>query len=211
MLYGSEKQPALYFMNQSQETMQSRKVLPLSKRARTIDDEFHVHDGMPPAHRRRLLQQKPNLEQLNAVQKAPIRVLLTPCHICHRKPTKKSDLDSFAECQGCAERTCFVCIRECQGWIADEDPSILSEQEVLSRSCHMNDADDSPHDQDDSHQRQQSNSELRRDQLGSRLEGVRRGWDAGGHRTVVCSRCCIERGEEGEIVCLGCLSGMEAS
>ncbi|PQE04068.1 cytochrome c1 heme precursor protein [Rutstroemia sp. NJR-2017a BVV2] len=25
------------------------------------------------------------------------------------------------------------------------------------------------------------------------------------HRGVVCSRCCVERGEEGEVICLGCL------
>lgn len=39
----------------------------------------------------------------------------------------------------------------------------------------------------------------------------RKGWDAGGHRAVVCSRCCIERGAEGDVTCLGCLSKIESA
>lgn len=29
--------------------------------------------------------------------------------------------------------------------------------------------------------------------------------DRGMHRGMVCSRCCVERGVEGEVWCLGCL------
>ncbi|KAJ4297230.1 hypothetical protein N0V88_004148 [Collariella sp. IMI 366227] len=42
--------------------------------------------------------------------------LMNRCHICSRKPQKKSDFDSFADCHGCGQRTCYVCIRECLGW-----------------------------------------------------------------------------------------------
>ncbi|TLD26383.1 hypothetical protein PspLS_04818 [Pyricularia sp. CBS 133598] len=49
---------------------------------------------------------------------------LAPCHICQRRPTKKSDLDSFADCEGCGMRTCYVCIRECLGWDREEDNSV---------------------------------------------------------------------------------------
>lgn len=36
------------------------------------------------------------------------------------------------------------------------------------------------------------------------------GWTTGGgHRRVVCSRCCVERGQDGEVVCLGCLPFVE--
>jgi hypothetical protein len=28
---------------------------------------------------------------------------------------------------------------------------------------------------------------------------------------VVCSRCCIERGTDGDVTCLGCFSRMESS
>lgn len=29
------------------------------------------------------------------------------------------------------------------------------------------------------------------------------------HREMVCSRCCVERGTEGEVLCLGCLRMVE--
>ena len=35
------------------------------------------------------------------------------------------------------------------------------------------------------------------------------GWSGRGHREVICSGCCVERGSEGDVVCLGCLAGME--
>ena len=72
--------------------------------------------------------------------------LLRPCHICHSKPTKRRDLDSYADCGSCGGRTCYICIRQC------------------IMSC-----------------------------------GKRR----------VCSRCCVEQGEEGEVCCWDCLRGME--
>lgn len=129
------------------------------------------------------------------------RTCLAPCHICHRRPTKKSDLDSFADCEGCGERACFICIRECIG-LTTADRGLgertegdtgggISEQEALSRSFCMDDADD--------------HAAAGRDE--GQEEG-RKGW-AGGHRGMVCSRCCVEMGPDGEIACLGCLSRME--
>jgi hypothetical protein len=55
------------------------------------------------------------------------KIDLNPCHICRRKPTAKHELDSFADCEGCGERTCYVCIRECLGSGAafhDEDMGV---------------------------------------------------------------------------------------
>lgn len=181
----------------------ARKILPLSKRARIADDDLPFDSDLSPtslSHRRRrssqlkILQVHPSFTPKEPSK--PTSALLTPCHICHRKPTKKSDLDSFAECQGCRERTCFVCIRQCPGWNVD-DGSVLSEQEILSRSFHMDDIDDL---------RAQEHTERKQN-----TDGGRKGWIAGGHRTVVCSRCCIERGVEGDVACLGCLSRMEGA
>jgi hypothetical protein len=31
-----------------------------------------------------------------------------------------------------------------------------------------------------------------------------------GHRRMVCSRCCVEKGTEGEVCCLGCLRAGDA-
>jgi len=44
--------------------------------------------------------------------KAPI--LLTPCHICHKAPRLKKDLEGYAGCGRCEERTCYICIRRCE-------------------------------------------------------------------------------------------------
>jgi hypothetical protein len=35
------------------------------------------------------------------------------------------------------------------------------------------------------------------------------GWAKGGHRKMICSRCCVERGPDGDVVCLGCLPFVE--
>lgn len=71
----------------------------------------------------------------------------------------------------------------------------VSEQEALSRSFHMHDVDDEQQHNTNMKERQQMNQ----------------GWNAIGHQAVVCSRCCIERGTEGEVTCLGCFSKMEGS
>jgi len=44
-----------------------------------------------------------------------------------------------------------------------------------------------------------------RERGGWRVEG--RG--ESGHKDMVCSRCCVERGADGEVRCLGCLRGEE--
>ncbi|KAJ5212729.1 uncharacterized protein N7498_004375 [Penicillium cinerascens] len=38
---------------------------------------------------------------------------LRPCHICHRRPTTRHVLDAYADCVLCAERACFICLRQC--------------------------------------------------------------------------------------------------
>jgi hypothetical protein len=132
--------------------------------------------------------------------------LLSPCHICHRKPTKKSDLDSFAECLGCGQRTCYVCIRQCQGWLqnssTNEEPLQISQD--LSASFTMHDVDDEVEEVIEN----QAKPDKTR---GHTSEGGGQGWSGSGHRSVVCSRCCVERGSEGDVVCLGCLAGIPST
>jgi hypothetical protein len=41
--------------------------------------------------------------------------LLHPCHVCHRRPTTRSVLDAYADCELCGERACYICLRECNG------------------------------------------------------------------------------------------------
>ncbi|KAK1835595.1 hypothetical protein QBC39DRAFT_147431 [Podospora conica] len=101
---------------------------------------------------------------------------LNRCHICSRKPTKKSDLDAFADCEACGQRTCYVCIRQCLGWRRKDD--------------------------DDDNLHRMEEDECSNADAVLKLEGI---LGRGAHRQVVCSGCCVERGVDGEVVCLGCL------
>lgn len=173
-----------------------RRTMPLPKRTRTSDDYSTPDNSFTPTQPRRPSQQKSTQQYTRPpLTERVSSVTLTPCHICHRRPRKRSELDSFAECEGCGERTCFVCLRECQGWGRDDQGrrgsmgDALSEQEVLSRSFHMEDAEQV--------------------ETAREVPSTEKGWVATGHRETVCSRCCIERGSEGDIVCLGCLARLD--
>lgn len=132
--------------------------------------------------------------------------LMNRCHICFRKPNKKSDLDSFADCQGCGQRTCYVCIRECLGWgLPNLPPQILDNKHLPTpvpkgeTSFTMLDADATTS--------QNQPPILPPEPKGHQHEP---GWaKGGGHRPMVCSRCCVEKGQDGDVVCLGCLLFVE--
>lgn len=145
--------------------------------------------------------------------------ILAPCHICHRKPTKKTELDSYADCQGCGERTCYVCMRECLGWgMAPRERHNHNdyEKEVLMRDEETN----SEHEQGEENNTGNEHSfnmedappeDAHIDYDSPRADHrIREGtWvkEGGtGHRGRICSRCCVEEGVEGEVTCLGCLS-----
>lgn len=115
---------------------------------------------------------------------------LSPCHICRRKPTVRSELDAFADCEGCGKRTCYICIRECLGSAV-----------AVSKDTEMIDGLSFALQREDS---------LKADSGKQVLEG--KIWGDGterGHKGMVCSRCCVERGTEGEVWCLGCLRAEE--
>lgn len=40
--------------------------------------------------------------------------VLQPCHICHKAPKQKGDLDAYTNCQRCHARTCYICVRQCE-------------------------------------------------------------------------------------------------
>ncbi|KAF2739151.1 hypothetical protein EJ04DRAFT_508876 [Polyplosphaeria fusca] len=40
---------------------------------------------------------------------------LRPCHVCHKAPTRKRDLENYLDCKSCGERACYICARECVG------------------------------------------------------------------------------------------------
>ncbi|KAG6362014.1 hypothetical protein INS49_010243 [Diaporthe citri] len=145
--------------------------------------------------------------------------VLAPCHICHRKPTKKTELDSYADCQGCGERTCYVCMRECLGWAttprdrrgpSDEEEEVLMRDEETNSEHEQGGANDTGNDHsfnmedappEDAHLDHDSPRADHRIREGT---WVKEGGT--GHRGRICSRCCVEEGVEGEVTCLGCLA-----
>ncbi|KAI0535702.1 hypothetical protein GGR58DRAFT_428167 [Xylaria digitata] len=211
--------------------------LPVSKKFRLVDDShreqpnnhyLHHNNVLPPAlpqtQQSHFSHAHPELTSAASASPHQTRLttarsnsstFLNPCHICHRKPTKKSDLDSFADCTGCGERTCFVCLRACQGWLpaseSDESTHTATEGEDLSASFTMQDVDDqeSTYNQlDKTADTQKSEQRQKKGEGGGHGEG---GWNGQGHRRVICSRCCVEKGSEGDVVCLGCLAGMRGA
>ncbi|KAK3341577.1 hypothetical protein B0T25DRAFT_346415 [Lasiosphaeria hispida] len=217
--------------------LSTRRIMPLpptNKRQRVSSGDSPTN----PSHQRQLKQPRgmnEDVQQLlqeksvnSRTPATPIRTticnattaanMMSRCHICYRKPSKKSDLDSFADCQACGQRTCYVCIRECLGW----RPGLMQQrrqshwgavngiggQQQLNSSpnsdssFNMLDADDAPgtgsdmsrdeaHRQDRPHRPQEEDS-----------------W-RGNHRQMVCSQCSVERGQDGDVVCLGCLPFIE--
>lgn len=192
-LYSPEQPGEIFFLNHDQPPTRTRKIVPLSKRPRILNTDINTND-LDASRRRKTSVSSPQNDR------GAIRPLLAPCHVCHRKPTKKSHLDSYADCQGCGERTCFVCIRQCQERAGGD--SALSEQEMLSRSFQMEDLTDD-------NAVTAATEEQQPAPAAEQTQGPK-GWHARGHRSVICSRCCIERGAEGDVVCLGCLSSMES-
>jgi hypothetical protein len=74
----------------------------------------------PSKHRRRVLpvkkQQLPAVTALQAKLNTKLNAtpILTPCHVCYKAPRLKRELDAYEDCWRCHERTCFICMRQCQ-------------------------------------------------------------------------------------------------
>lgn len=145
---------------------------------------------IPLASKRRRLSNCENSTTTTTLPAQHTSPLMLPCHVCQRKPRRKSDLDSQADCEGCGQRACFVCLRECSGWTAGID-SINSADSISI----------------DDYEGQTPTDETNH-MLSHFAKKQSRPWSASsrGHRRIVCSRCCVERGEDGEVVCLGCMS-----
>jgi len=167
----------------------SRHIIPILKTKRVVHDMkrqrvevvHHEHNSTSTSSPIQTQYPETNTKE-NSLPKKSGGIDLSPCHICRRKPNLRSELDAFADCEDCGKRTCYICIRECLGSSA----AAIEEQEynALSFSFHGEEA-----------------LEI----MGS--EGKRKE----GHKGMVCSRCCVERGTEGEVLCLGCCRAGEES
>lgn len=189
----------------------ARKTLPPAKRLRPIhddDDTTHSSHWRNASSRELLVMTS---QGAHDACKGPAKIggmTIMPCHVCHRRPTKKSDLDSFARCQSCQEQTCFVCIRECRRRKDSRNnmktPSFGKEDEDAGQSFNMNDADERDMAAaTNSHAPQHDDERRNTPNKGSAIDSA--------HHAMICSRCCVEEGAEGEVVCLGCLSNMDTA
>jgi hypothetical protein len=125
------------------------------------------------------------------------KIDLSPCHVCWRKPTDKSQLDSYAYCEGCGDRTCFICMRVCEGVEALQHTSMGIGDGAFSFEF------DGPVERDGDASHDGAVGE------GGMRDGGKKAWQKDkivGHRGRICSRCCVEKGVEGDVWCLGCLS-----
>ena len=56
---------------------------------------------------------------------------LRPCHICHRRPTTKEVLDAYADCDLCGERSCYICLRQCDAVYCSGSTYFLGESQLF--------------------------------------------------------------------------------
>ena len=162
-------------------------------------DSYFAFDPRPDS----TTEQNDDIMAQKHTARAAGKVDLSPCHICRRKPTVKSELDAFDDCECCGERTCYICTRKCEG------PGIMwRESSKVAQNLRETNmvVEDACRDGDESigigmRDRMEDDSTL----------GQRAGhFSRPQHRDQICSYCCLERGEDGEIWCLGCLRAEEA-
>lgn len=148
-----------------------------AKRQRVVMEDVPKNAAIPPSTWQDINQKASNdLEKSTAKQDVK-KAVLSPCHICHRKPSVRSDLDGYVDCEGCGGRTCWICVRECLGE-GDEEGVDEMVGEGMDGAVEEGKWEGRENGRED------------------------REW---GHRSVVCSRCCVERGVDGDVRCFGCL------
>ncbi|CZR53910.1 uncharacterized protein PAC_03792 [Phialocephala subalpina] len=183
---------------------QTRNIFPYPRKHASIKRQridlpsTHSHDAdllftRPPLSDMTDRQAESALEKKLGGKSTGGKVDLSPCHICRRKPTEKRHLEDYADCEGCGERTCFICMRECKGLA----------QRLHQQPWHVYGSVDMDLE---GHHKHGAGAEGAGERVGP--------WEKGGvesHRGMICSRCCVERGTEGEVWCLGCLRSVEVA
>ncbi|KAK3310006.1 uncharacterized protein B0T15DRAFT_21119 [Chaetomium strumarium] len=134
--------------------------------------------------------------------------LMSRCHICFRRPDLKTYKNSFADCESCGQRTCYVCIRECLGPGSNIDTMQAAEpvppNTITTTTAAAATTTTSSVEGDTSFTMTDADAEANNEQVWTRESAA-----GSRHRRMVCSRCCVERGQDGEVVCLGCLQYLE--
>ncbi|OJD11623.1 hypothetical protein ACJ73_09504 [Blastomyces percursus] len=130
---------------------------------------------------------------------------LSPCHICHRRPTTRSTLDAYADCDLCAERTCYICLRECMA----ADCNVPRSPPNLGLACGKD--NNNSNNNNDGGGGKASEWNGKASPPNSKLHGDE-GAEENGERMgrKVCSWCAVESVLDGgrEVVrCLACVAG----
>jgi hypothetical protein len=91
------------------------------ERSAVLATSFRRPDGSPGLKSRRRISAAKKYEGVANIpidfptpQTAQPLTLLTSCHICHKAPRLKKDLEAYENCWRCHERTCYICIRQCE-------------------------------------------------------------------------------------------------
>ena len=109
---------------------------------------------------------------------------LAPCHICHRRPTAHSDLPGYSSCEACERRTCYICMRVCEG---ENCRSNNQSSGVTDNEC------------------QQSSTSGYFPSLHKPRGGEGASFGTAEKRgKSICSKCCVEVGAEGKVWCIVC-------
>ncbi|KAF2836543.1 hypothetical protein M501DRAFT_246652 [Patellaria atrata CBS 101060] len=150
----------------------------------------HTHPVHRPlaASRKRKLHLVQSVPEQNHTSSAPGR-----CHICARPQRLKRDLLAYADCARCAGRTCFVCLRVCEG----DDTNQGNGLGHVGATAF-----------DDMGKHVGLGQGYRNELGGCGMPEPGRGGESADHGCggrKVCSQCCVEVGQEGRNVCLDCL------
>lgn len=157
------------------------------------------HDGRPPHGSDVLLR----------ASAAETRPQVLPCHVCFRQPRVRQDIESYADCGICAERACAVCLRECGGHATSMERSESGGHERGGGGEGRGDGWGGPErgvGNASFEMRDVGEQEWQKQKRSRDLEaGGDAAWHGKGQVRRVCSKCCVERGSEGEVWCLRCL------
>ncbi|PLB48574.1 hypothetical protein P170DRAFT_411517 [Aspergillus steynii IBT 23096] len=62
---------------------------------------------------------------------------LRPCHICYRRPTTRELIEAYADCSICGQRSCYICLRQCDALDCTGSSHLIRGTHVLRDSTAM--------------------------------------------------------------------------
>ncbi|MCJ1347983.1 hypothetical protein MMC31_006213 [Peltigera leucophlebia] len=157
---------------------------------------------VPAAARPRFRQlSTPTISSTNS---APVAPNLAPCHICHRRPTAHADLPGYSSCESCERRTCYICMRVCEGEscrsgtstditmtsVEFDQPQLELQNQDRSRGWELGSRNPPNNNAYARNNNENSTSSI---SPGSVVKGK-----------SICGKCCVEVGADGTVWCRVC-------